>query len=203
MNKDNSDIAALHAEWSHYIEAENILSGKPLKLHLSPNEEERAALALRLDLIEVKKLEADIELSRVRGGLVVYVKGRFSADIVQRCVVSLEPVPAQIEDQFEAWFTDEGQAISLDKIKRERSNAHKHGEQPITEENEDPEAIIDGRIDLGDLVTQFLSLALDPFPRAEGHHYGIDDEEKNYSEKVTEVRKNPFAALKDWKVKDS
>ena len=74
-----------------------------------------------------------------------------------------------------------------------------NGETPIINEQEDPEKIIGGKIDLGEVVTQHLSLAIDPYPHKEGVKYEYGDDEP---EKVPEAFKNnPFAALKDWKSK--
>ena len=59
-----------------------------------------------------------------------------------------------------------------------------------------PEAIIDGYIDAGELVTQYLSLALNPYPHAEGVKYELGDDNE---EAIKPKLDNPFAALKEWK----
>jgi uncharacterized metal-binding protein YceD (DUF177 family) len=85
------------------------------------------------------------------------VRGRIDADVVQSCVVSLAPVPAQVTEEFEAFFTQNPERAALS--------------EEITfapDEQDPPELIEDGTIDLGELAAQHLSLALDPFPRAAG-----------------------------------
>ncbi|MBN9011210.1 MAG: DUF177 domain-containing protein, partial [Rhizobiales bacterium] len=54
-------------------------------------EAERAALAKAYGLVEVRSLTADLVASAGSRGS-VRVEGRVTADIVQTCVVSLEPV---------------------------------------------------------------------------------------------------------------
>ena len=131
--------------------------------------------------------------------MVVHVNGRIRATVKQPCVVTLEPVESRIDETFEAWFSDPDQAIALSKAKHDKMAKSAGGEVPMLDEKDDPEPIIDGQIDLGELVTQHLALALDPYPHAEGVKYEYGDDEP---EKVPEeFKNNPFAALKDWKDK--
>ena len=58
-------------------------------------EAERQALATAYDLPAVRALSAELRVARGSGGL-IEVNGRLMADIVQTCVVSLEPVEQTI-----------------------------------------------------------------------------------------------------------
>jgi hypothetical protein len=51
---------------------------------------------------------------------------------------------------------------------------------PFLDESEDPEPVIDGKIDAGELVAQYLSLAIDPYPRLEGEEYGGEGEAESH-----------------------
>jgi hypothetical protein len=57
----------------------------------------------------------------------------------------------------------------------------------LTDEDE-PDPIIDGKIDLGALTAEFFALGLDPYPRKPGA--ALDEEPAN-----TEGTDSPFAAL--------
>ncbi len=57
--------------------------------------EERARLALRFDLVAIDSLVASFNLRLSPLGE-VEVDGRLEAEVVQRCVVSLEAVPARV-----------------------------------------------------------------------------------------------------------
>jgi len=187
----------LHAEWSYKINADEVTS-ELMVLNIAPDEQSLRDLKRRLNLLDMDGLKADLKIRRQEGGLVVHIDGHLSARVVQACVVTLDPVESTIDERFEAWFADKDQAVALAKVKHEKEL--KAGtETPILDEQDDPEAIIDGQIDLGELVTQHLSLALNPYPHAEGVSYEYGDDEPN---KVPETFKNnPFAALKDWKSK--
>ena len=84
--------------------------------------------------------------------------------------------------------------MSFARARHERDKDRGVEERPMLEEHEDPEPIVDGRINLGELVTQYLSLAIEPYPRSEEAKKIL--EENNNS---MPARENPFAALKTLK----
>lgn len=178
-------------EWSVPVIAQDISAARTVH-KIVATEEERQNLARRLDLISIEELKAEITLHR-QNKLVVHVTGNLEARITQACIKTLQPVPQHIEDSFEAWYADQQQALSFAKAKAERQERKGgEGERPMLEEHEDPEPIIDGVIDLGELATQYLSLSIDPYPYAEGVERPETDEIV-YAEET----ENPFAALKN------
>lgn len=185
-------------EWSHVVDIENIDAGsKTFKFDAS--EEQRGNLSRRLGLISVESASAAVTLQRVGGG-VVHAIGTVEADITQSCVATLAPVPAHIEDEFEGWFGDKTSAVSFARARTEREARKGHTEAEVLEESIDPEPIIGGKVDIGELATQYLSLAIDPYPRAPGAplEYTVSPQ-GNAAEEGKSLRKNPFEALKDWK----
>jgi len=186
-------------EWSHEVDAETI-TGKALELTLEPDASEIKALCNRLDLHDIENLRCEFLVRRNEGNMVIHVQGKLIGGITQKCIVTLEPIVHEIHEEFEAWYADPNQAVSFARAKRDRL-AHKDLEdQPILEEHEDPEPIIDGKIDLGEIATQFLSLALDPFPRTENTEF--KSEAKSLGKEPEGMYNNPFAALKNWKEKE-
>ena len=190
----------VETEWSYFWDSESFEGGSD-KVSISPDEEALRRLALRLGLVSLDSLQADIAISRKAGEAAYHVSGSFKAEVTQNCVVTLEPVSSHIEDEFEAWYADPEAAISIAKARHEKLTEKGHGEQPILEERDDPEELIEGKIDLGELVTQYLSLAINPYPHAEGAEF--EEQEKAMAPQDSDVLKNPFAALKDWKDKMS
>jgi uncharacterized metal-binding protein YceD (DUF177 family) len=164
-------------EFSRFIEADSV-GARPIERQISANAEERAALAERFELRAIDRLEAAFTLRRAGDG-VIHVKGRVRGDVVQSCVVTLEPVPATIEEEFAADFA---------------ANSDRQGEdEEIDFEAADPpEPIQNGHIDLGELAAEHLSLALDPYPRAPGARIpqALDPDEPD------ERPVNPFSILK-------
>jgi uncharacterized metal-binding protein YceD (DUF177 family) len=118
---------------------------------IEADEAERVALARRFGLLALDAFKARLTLTAGRGDTVV-VTGTLTAAVVQRCVVTLDPVPAAVEDEVEAVFAA---AAGRDEAEIEVD--------PLAAE---VEPLADGRIDLGELAAQHLSLALDPYPRS-------------------------------------
>lgn len=135
---------------------------------------ERTALATRFGLVTLDSLRADLTIRRVHGGAAVRVKGGLVADVVQSCVVSLEPVRSRIEEPFDLVYAPE-------------SAVEEVGFGADTE-TEWPEPLPEGPLDIGEAVAQQLSLALDPYPRAPGAVIPEGRSEDSRSQ-------NPFARL--------
>ena len=188
--------AALDPEWSHPFQV-NTLENKPLTLEISPDSDEAQRLARRLGIQSLDSLKAKLKIKRIAGSASIHIDGALTAEITQICVISAEPVRSTVEDTFEAWYGEENAAVSLTKARKEKMLEKGHTELPLIEEKDDPDPVIDGAIDIGELTTQYLSLSITAYPRAEGAMHetmaAADDEAFSF--------KNPFAGLKDWKEK--
>ncbi len=157
---------------------------------LSPEEEreitakpeERKALAKRFGVVSVDSLSARLHLKRIAGGRLIRLSGHLDAKVVQTCVITLEPVPQTVSEDFTLVYAPPGQ-ISDDPAELHLS----------LDAEDPPEPIQGGQIDLGEAVAEHLALGLDPFPRkagAEIPQMGDDDQEEEAPE-----RPNPFAKL--------
>ena len=141
---------------------------------LKANPAECAALARRFGIPAVNRLEAVVRLQPETGGG-VSVRGRLSAEVVQECVVTLEPVTQTVEEEVVLRILG-----------------------PEEEPSDDPEApdeiAAEGdSVDLGEAIAEQLSLALDPYPRAPGA--ALPGEEEGGEAAPT----GPFAALAAFK----
>lgn len=116
---------------------------------IAANEQERAALARRFALLSLDRLEAEVRLEGLEGGL-VRLTASLDAELVQSCVATLEPVPSRIAETFTLLYgaAETARDIVLDG------------------DDETVEPLEGGKIDIGEAVAQELALALDPFPRA-------------------------------------
>lgn len=185
--------------WTHPIKADD--AGTTIeRVTITPPAGAMQALAGHIGVDSLDALSADLLLKRVKGGLVIHIKGRINAEIGQTCVTSLEPLKNVVSESFEAWYADPDQAISFQKALQKKEAQRQHGEAPIVAEEDDPEPIQNGAIDLADVVIQFLSLAIDHYPQKDSLDEGEENEVTVLSED-SPVKKNPFAALKDWKSK--
>ena len=168
-------------EFSRLIAVEGITPDKTRHETIAATEEECAALAERLGLRELASLSAELDIRRVAGGDTIRLAGTLKADLVQGCVVSLQDVPARIEASFETFFSEN--APSDDEI-----------EFSFEEDEAIAEQIINGMIDLGEVVAQYLSLEIDPYPRAPGVSLAAQ-----MAESGLEVKANPFQVLEKLK----
>ena len=162
-----------------------------LGLAIEANAEERAALARRFGLVSLDALSAQCRLRLVAGGM-IELTASFDAQVVQECVVTLEPVPAAVHGTF-----DQRYALSPAVL---RSFAVADDEEFDPDADDPPEALQEGAIDLGEAIAQHLSVTLDPYPRAPGVNFvAIAEEEGDATQKRREQdlveRPNPFATL--------
>ena len=189
-------------EFSYAVFADDILPN-PAICEFSPNESERKEIAVRVGVKSLDRADVKVECTR-ESGHIIYIRGEFSADITQECVVTLDPIKSTIGDEFEAWYSDKEQIASFKKAQHEAKAKKEFIEMPMLEEREDPEPIEAGKIDLGELFVQYLSLAINPYPQMPGLQ--IDEIAGNEKADTTEGKKfmanNPFAALKNWRPKD-
>lgn len=186
----------IEPEWPHNIEAEDI-GDHPVRKQISASPQQRKDLARRLGVEAVNSIQADLVVSQQGGKSVIHVEGGFNANVTQICVVSAEAFDSEVSGDVEGWFANPDHIVSLDKARNMKKSRTGDNEVPMLEEKDDPEPLVDGRIDLGELVTQHLSLQLDPFPHKEGEHFETGDE--HLVRKVGPERKNPFAGLKALK----
>lgn len=181
-------------EWSHYVDPDDMarLRGP---LTLDADDDARTALARRFQIQEISSLTAALRIQTVKAHI-LHVTGTFTATVIQSCVLTDTPVTETLSDTCDGWFADPSAIVSLQKARRNKA-AKDGGEFPILDESEDPEALIDGKIDAGELVAQSLSLALSPYPRADNAELpsSCTPDDANQPPAFS----NPFAALKDWK----
>jgi len=185
------------SEWSHFIDID-AMEEKRMELSISPDPEQKAALERRLNILSIDDLRADLIIDKGEGGFNIHVHGTLHARVTQNCVITDEPVVNDVQEPIEGWFADPDRAVSMTQAKNKLLMKKGNAEMPITDERDDPESMVDGHVDLGELAAQFLSLSVNPYPHAEGA-LPKDEDGSVHKDEIAEERKNPFAALKDWK----
>lgn len=132
-------------EFSRFVKLDEIESGA-VRRPLEANASERQGLSARFGLISLDSLVADITVERAGAGPLVRVSGSLEASLNQSSIISLQPVRSHVLEEFSELFGPEGY-------------------RPEGDDEEMPEIFDDGGIDVGELVSQVLALALDPYPR--------------------------------------
>jgi uncharacterized metal-binding protein YceD (DUF177 family) len=140
-----------------------------------------AAIAEAAGLRDIASVRAAFDLSHRSGGR-VHVAGRVQAKVGQTCVVTLEPIENEIDEEVDLIFAPaEEIAPQID--------ADADDDDGVSEVADAPEPIENGVIDLGRLATDVLYLAIDPYPRKQGAVF-----EPQLA--VPNPEDHPFAALK-------
>lgn len=152
---DSPAAAPAPVPWRVPVAEEDVAeSGKHIDLVADATT--RAAVARAVGLRELPRLQATFDVSRYgAGGL--RVVGRVSATVGQSCVVTLEPLASEIDEEVNLLFAP--RTVTNDAA----------GEGAAATANDDnAEPLIGGLIDLGTLAIEFLILGVDPYPRKPG-----------------------------------
>lgn len=185
------------SDLSRIVEVDEVPEGG-LQIAIWADAAERAAIAKNAGLIAVELLEADLDIAKQGEGRFKVV-GPLRARIAQTCVVSLEPFESEIHAEVAADFAGRARK-SLPRRSRPARDAALETEavddlaQSFAAQLDAPDPIVDGRIDLGALVEEFLVLNLDPYPRKPGVRF--EGAEFSGAPDAAEL---PFAMLKKLK----
>jgi hypothetical protein len=152
--------------------------GQAVAIEATPAEREELASLYRLPAIAA--LTAALRLDPWgQGG--ARVTGAIHGELTQVCVVSLEPFPATVDEDVDVRFAPRTTANS-------RSTASEATQTFSLADEDEPDPIVDGKIDVGALAAEWFALGLDPYPRKFGAAF--DEGGTN-----PEPAASPFAAL--------
>jgi uncharacterized metal-binding protein YceD (DUF177 family) len=150
-----------------------------LHMEIEAPSEARAEIATLVNVREVPRLSAVFDLTRRGAG--VHVTGEVSALVGQTCVVSLEPMESRVDEVVDLLF-----------VPPPAGAAHAGGEVDVSPaEDEPPEPLIGGKVDLGAIAIEFLVLGIDPYPRKPDAEFAAP--------KTDDAVANPFSALEALK----
>lgn len=154
-----------------------------LHRELEASAAERRAMADVAGLRDILSAHADFDVEPKSGGR-VQVTGRVRARVGQTCVVTLDPIESDIDEEVDLTFAPEAEARRLEDLIEEGQD-----DEGPPEVADAPEAIVNGIIDLGRIATDALFLAIDPYPRKPGAVFEAE---------VTapDPEDHPFAALR-------
>lgn len=158
-------------------------------IELIASQDECRLLAKRFEQKSIRKLRANLTLAWLDRGVALSVFGNFRAEVVQTCVVSLDPVKSVVNEKVNLVFARD--------IEGPCNNAG----------FEDAEPLEGNTLDFGEIIAGELSLALDPYPRRQDIDpaainlgTGISFLNEDEVEKLAERRK-PFDVLASLKSK--
>jgi len=161
--------------WSVPVAVEDI-PDTGLHIEIDAPPATRAELAALAKVRDLDRLSGSFDITR--DGSTVHVAGRVKARVAQDCVVSLEPVEQDVAEIVDVTFAPARAKPA-------------GGEIEVRLDKEAPEPLVDGKLDLGALATEFLVLGIDPYPRKTGASFTPP--------KVEDAAAQPFAILEALK----
>lgn len=154
-----------------------------LDVRIAADEATLKALAKADDLPNIASLEAIFHLSPKLGQR-INVSGEMRATVTQICVVTLEPFDSDIVEPIDVDFAPQ-------EMLQDDASEPPGEEALLTPDPPDP--IVDGKIDLGALASEFLALGLDPYPRKPGVNFEAPAAE------LEAGKESPFSVLNKLK----
>jgi uncharacterized metal-binding protein YceD (DUF177 family) len=136
---------------------------------LAATADECRALARRLAVPAILSLTAKLQVEHWRNNG-AKVAGSLRADLQQTCVVSLEDFVASLREPVERFYLPPGVSSGY-------------------ADEDEADEIVNGTIDLGELVAETLALAIDPYPHKPGVEFNPDQAGES------EDMASPFAIL--------
>ena len=145
---------------------------------------ERDALAGIVGLLELKKMVVEVEVRRgVSGKSPFNLEGFLQASVVQECVVCLGLVTTNIREGFSAIFAPEAHSPMKEDVF-------------IHTDPDYPETYSGALLEVGKLVQDQLSLAIEPYPRHEQSGQGKRcDLKRHVGDEPSGPNLRPFANL--------
>lgn len=127
---------------------------KPIQRNIKANPEEMDLLAKRFDLFKISKLEAKLWIAYT-ASRDVEIKGHIQAIFQQNSVITLQPIAKTIDKEF-VFILAKAADDAVDEIAEDSPELLKNW-------------VIDGHLDIGEIVVQEFSDEVDLYP-------GIEDE---------------------------
>ena len=117
----------------------------------------REAMAAVAGLREILSANASLDVTPKGGGR-FHVAGQVRARIGQTCVVTLDPIENDLDEDVDLIFAPPEQIPEMADLVDDTAEG-------VAEIPDPPEPIVNGVIDLGRVATDALFLAIDPYPR--------------------------------------
>jgi len=124
--------------------------GEARDLNIDANADERGALAAFLGIPEVRAVTARVRL-RAEPGRRFSLDGTLKAELVQTCVVTLDPLETRVEGPIRRLYQDAA------------ADAEDAEMDPFDDDSPDP--VEGGVIDAGAALCEHIALEMEPYPR--------------------------------------
>lgn len=169
------------APYSHPFRRAALAQRKPTRFDLLPDDAARAAIAAELGLIELPLVRLKGEIRPV-GRQDFALEATLEADVVQPCVITLQPVAAHLNESVHRRYLADWTAPEAEESEVPEDDTS----EPLTD-----------IIDAGHVLVEALSLALPLYPRADGAAFEGAIAAEDGATPLTDEKLRPFAGLAD------
>lgn len=170
-------MAASLSPWRETVRLSELGRG-PVERRISPSAPQMAAIATTIGVDALQSLAAYVTVLPWLDG--AEIKGRFTAQVVQTCGVTLELLEQPVSGEFLVRVLPAG---SPNLPANEEDTGDPEAEDP-------PDELAGEEINLAAYVVEHLALEIDPFPRKPG---------AVFEPPAAEEEASPFAVLKGLK----
>lgn len=163
-----------------------------MKMEITASPQECAALAKRFGIADMKRLDARLKLRRymAAGGPEISITGDFSADVTLTCVITSEPIESCVASSLAVRYMSPQAFEELESWREQQAT--------LPAEEDDIEPLEEGELDVGELVAQYVSVSIDPYPRKAGAGASDSDGEADDDDGRLSLiaERSPFSILK-------
>jgi uncharacterized metal-binding protein YceD (DUF177 family) len=160
--------------WSVCVTLPDVQRGARI-VNLEPDAPTRAKIAKMLDLVELNRLTARVEVSAYFDG--AQINGSWTGAVVQTCGITLEPFETALHGAFQVHCVPHGSPLIIEP----ENDVEVDLGQP-----DPPDILENDSIDVAHYVVEHLALEIDPFPRKPG---------AAFEPRAPENPQSPFAVL--------
>lgn len=167
-----------------------VLPARGMRVVLEADAAEKLIIAREADAVSVDRFSCELLFKRWhRNG--VSVTGEVFADIIQQCVITLEPVRSEVREPVDRTFIPDGSKLT-------RPHLNRDGEMVLDYEGRDePEAYSGDTLNAWKIALEHFLLGVEPFPRKDGAALPEGENTGETDGSGQTERPGPFAGLKD------
>ena len=161
-------------EFSRILMLEDV--GQEASLNLVASADECEALSLRMK-VQVLSLSGKVVATIARDNVSHKIQGHFTTRVVQVCSITLDPFEDTVEGDFTVYFSpEENPKVAILDVEDQEFYAAPH-------------------VDVGEVVVQYVCLALSDFPLCPEHRVKKDIEKSTQQQDADPKKITPFLGL--------
>ena len=171
----------MQKHFSYPLIVEDISSGEK-HYHITASKENLEEITDILKVPEVEKFESDIYTKLNKKEHLLKVWGKVDAELRLQSVISLEYFSKNYSPEFEVLYDT-------------KATVNSQREEDVSFDEDLPDIVVNGKIDLAEIALEQLALVLEDYPRQAGEIF----EWKNEFSEEEDKKENPFKILEKLK----